>query len=163
MKRRTCSRCAGWRRREHYWQNWARGLAIPFEWQDEVIRAAITLKLCTVEDAGAVLAALTTSVPESAHSGRNWDYRFCWLRDAFFTVQALNRLGATRTMENYLHYIDRVVACTADGALQPVYRIAGDAASRSVRYRRSRDSSAWDPCAPATRLPNRSSTMSTAR
>jgi GH15 family glucan-1,4-alpha-glucosidase len=75
-----------------------------------------------------VLAALTTSIPESANSGRNWDYRYCWLRDAYFTVQALNRLGATRTMEGYLHYIDRVVACAGDAALQPVYRIAGDAA-----------------------------------
>ncbi len=112
----------------HYWQSWSRGLAIPFEWQDEVIRAAITLKLCTVEDSGAVLAALTTSIPESAHSGRNWDYRYCWLRDAYFVVQALNRLGTTRTMEGYLHYIDRVVACAGEGALQPVYRIAGDAA-----------------------------------
>ncbi|HWL62110.1 MAG TPA: glycoside hydrolase family 15 protein [Steroidobacteraceae bacterium] len=112
----------------HYWQSWSRGLAIPYEWQDEVIRAAITLKLCTVEDSGAVLAALTTSIPESANSGRNWDYRYCWLRDAYFTVQALNRLGTTRTMEGYLHYIDRVVACAGDAALQPVYRIAGDAA-----------------------------------
>jgi GH15 family glucan-1,4-alpha-glucosidase len=112
----------------HYWQWWTRGLAIPFEWQDEVIRAAITLKLCTVEDSGAVLAAITTSVPESADSGRNWDYRFCWLRDAYFVVQALNRLGTTRTMEDYLHYIDRVVACAGDGPLQPVYRVAGDAA-----------------------------------
>lgn len=112
----------------HYWQVWSRGLAIPFEWQDAVIRAAITLKLCTVEDSGAVLAALTTSIPESADSGRNWDYRFCWLRDAYFVVQMLNRLGATRTMEDYLHYIDRVVGSTGDEPLQPVYRIAGDAA-----------------------------------
>ena len=112
----------------HYWQLWSRGLAIPFEWQDEVIRAAITLKLCTVEDSGAVLAAVTTSIPECAHSGRNWDYRYCWLRDAYFVVQSLNRLGATRTMEGYLHYIDRVVGSAGEGALQPVYRIAGDAA-----------------------------------
>jgi GH15 family glucan-1,4-alpha-glucosidase len=112
----------------HYWHWWTRGLAIPFEWQDEVIRAAITLKLCTVEDSGAVLAAITTSVPESADSGRTWDYRFCWLRDAYFVVQALNRLGATRTMEDYLHYIDRVVAGASEGPLQPVYRVAGDAA-----------------------------------
>ncbi len=108
-----------------YWQEWVRGLAIPFEWQDEVIRAAITLQLCAFEDSGAVLAALTTSIPESAHSGRDWDYRFCWLRDAYFTVQALNRLGATRTMEGYLHYIDRIVAAAGEGALQPVYSIAG--------------------------------------
>ncbi len=111
-----------------YWQEWVRGLAIPFEWQDEVIRAAITLKLCTFEDSGALLAALTTSIPESAGSGRNWDYRFCWLRDAYFTVQALNRLGATRTMEGYLHYIDRVVASAGDAALQPVYSLTGDGA-----------------------------------
>jgi hypothetical protein len=108
-----------------YWQDWVRNLAIPFEWQDEVIRAAITLKLCTFEDSGAVLAALTTSIPEAAHTRRNWDYRFCWLRDAYFTVQALNRLGVTRTMEGYLHYIDRIVAAAGSAPLNPVYRIAG--------------------------------------
>ena len=64
----------------NYWQNYSRSLSIPFEWQDAVIRAAITLKLCTFEDTGAVVAALTTSIPEAANSGRNWDYRFCWLR-----------------------------------------------------------------------------------
>ena len=97
---------------------------MPFDWQEEVIRAAITLKLCTFEDSGAVLAALTTSIPEGPGSGRNWDYRYCWLRDAYFVVQALNRLGATRTME---------AICTTSttsspdrpGRLQPVYRITG--------------------------------------
>jgi len=108
-----------------YWQDWVRTLAVPFDWQEEVIRAAITLKLCTYEDTGAVLAALTTSIPESAASGRNWDYRFCWLRDSYFVIQALNRLGATRTMEGYLHYIDHIVA-RSSGPLQPVYRLTGD-------------------------------------
>ena len=89
-----------------YWQEWVRGLAVPFEWQEETIRAAITLQLCTYEDNGAVLAAPTTSIPEAADSGRNWDYRYCWLRDAYFTVQALNRLGATGAMESYLRYLD---------------------------------------------------------
>jgi len=56
----------------------------------------------THTQSGAILAAMTTSVPEAAHSGRNWDYRFCWLRDSFHTVQTLNRLGATSTMERYL-------------------------------------------------------------
>jgi GH15 family glucan-1,4-alpha-glucosidase len=88
-----------------YWVDWTRSLSIPFEWQQEVIRAAISLKLCTYEDSGAVLAALTTSVPEAANSARNWDYRFCWLRDSYYVVHALNRLGATRTMESYLGYI----------------------------------------------------------
>ncbi|MFT3905127.1 MAG: glycoside hydrolase family 15 protein [Steroidobacteraceae bacterium] len=108
-----------------YWQDWVRTLAIPFEWQQVVIRAAITLKLCTYEDTGAVLAALTTSIPESANSGRTWDYRYCWLRDAYFVVQALNRLGATRTMEGYLHYIDHIVARSRARDLQPLYRITG--------------------------------------
>lgn len=107
-----------------YWREWARYLAIPFEWQDAVIRAAITLKLCAVEETGAVVAAVTTSVPEAAHSGRNWDYRYCWLRDAYFVVHALNRLGATRTMEDYIRYIVNVVAGATDGALQPVYGVA---------------------------------------
>jgi GH15 family glucan-1,4-alpha-glucosidase len=82
-----------------YWADWVRGLNVPFDWQEAVIRAAITLKLCSFEDTGAIVAALTTSVPEAPGSARNWDYRFCWLRDAFFTVSALNRLNATLTME----------------------------------------------------------------
>lgn len=110
----------------HYWQDWVRTLAVPFDWQDAVIRAAITLKLCTYEDTGAVLAALTTSIPESPNSGRNWDYRYCWLRDSFFVIQALNRLGATRTMEAYLHYIDNIVARSTARELQPLYTIKGD-------------------------------------
>lgn len=108
-----------------YWQDWVRTLAIPFDWQEEVIRAAITLKLCTFEDTGAVLAALTTSIPEHPGSGRNWDYRYCWLRDSYFVIQALNRLGATRTMEAYLHFIDHIVAGSAVQELQPVYSLTG--------------------------------------
>jgi hypothetical protein len=107
-----------------YWNDWVRDLSIPFEWQDEIIRAAITLKLATYDDTGAVVAALTTSIPESATSGRNWDYRHCWLRDAYFVVDALNRLNATRTMERHLGYIINVAA-RASRALQPVYRVSG--------------------------------------
>ncbi|MCW5590946.1 MAG: glycoside hydrolase family 15 protein, partial [Burkholderiales bacterium] len=109
-----------------YWHDWVRDLSIPFEWQDEIIRAAITLKLAAYDDTGAVVAALTTSIPESPASGRNWDYRFCWLRDAYFVVNALNRLNATRTMERYLGYIINVAA-SSEGRLQPVYRISGRA------------------------------------
>ena len=103
-----------------------RGLAIPVEWQEAVIRSAITLKLCTYEDTGAVLAALTTSIPEHAGSERNWDYRYCWLRDSYFVIQALNRLGATRTMEAYLRYIDNVSIRTQGEPLQPLYGMAGE-------------------------------------
>jgi GH15 family glucan-1,4-alpha-glucosidase len=110
-----------------YWRDWVRTLAIPAEWQDEVIRAAITLKLCTYEDTGAVVAALTTSIPEAPGTARNWDYRYCWLRDSHFVIGALNRLGATRTMEGYLRYLDRVLLSHEPGLLQPVYGICGEA------------------------------------
>jgi GH15 family glucan-1,4-alpha-glucosidase len=106
-----------------YWRDWVRDLSIPFEWQEEIIRAAITLKLAAHDDTGAIIAAPTTSIPEAAGSSRNWDYRYCWLRDAYFVVNALNRLNATRTMERYLGYIINIAA--ADGALQPVYRLNG--------------------------------------
>jgi GH15 family glucan-1,4-alpha-glucosidase len=115
-------------RTTEYWLEWSRFLSIPFEWQEEVIRAAITLKLCAFEESGAVIAAMTTSVPEAPDSGRNWDYRYCWLRDAYFVVHALNRLGATRTMEDFLRYITNVAASVTDGHLQPVYGITLDAA-----------------------------------
>jgi GH15 family glucan-1,4-alpha-glucosidase len=112
-------------RTEEYWQEWVRSLAVPVDWQDAVIRAAITLKLCTFEDTGAVLAALTTSIPEAAGTGRNWDYRYCWLRDSFFVIRVLNRLGATRTMEGFLRYINNIVEQTSGVGLQPLYSLAG--------------------------------------
>ena len=105
-----------------YWRDWVRYLSIPLEWQDAVIRSAITLKLCQYEETGAIVAAITTSIPEAPHSQRNWDYRYCWLRDSAFVVRALNRLGATRTMEGYLRYVLNL-AIGADG-LQPLYGIA---------------------------------------
>lgn len=111
-----------------YWEAWVRTLAVPFEWQPDVIRAAITLKLSTFDDTGAIVAAMTTSVPEVAHTERNWDYRYCWLRDAYFVVHALNRLGATGTLERYLRYIIDIVAAAGDGQpeLQPLYGIGGE-------------------------------------
>ncbi len=109
----------------HYWRGWVRSLSVPFEWQHAVIRAAITLKLNTFDDTGGIIAALTTSIPEAPHTVRNWDYRFCWLRDAYFVVNALNRLGATATMERFLQYVENVVAESVDTALQPVYSLSG--------------------------------------
>ena len=108
-----------------HWREWVRGIAIPFEWQDAVIRAAITLKLNAFDDTGAIVAAMTTSIPEAAGTERTWDYRYCWLRDATFVINVLNRLGATRTMERYLAYILNVVAGNGDATLQPVYGIDG--------------------------------------
>jgi GH15 family glucan-1,4-alpha-glucosidase len=110
-----------------HWRLWVRGLTIPFEWQEAVIRAAITLKLCMFEETGAIAAALTTSIPEAPNTIRNWDYRYCWLRDAVFVIRALNRLGVTRTMEQYIGFITDVIDAAGEGAIQPVYGISREA------------------------------------
>jgi GH15 family glucan-1,4-alpha-glucosidase len=105
-----------------YWLDWVRSLSLPFEWQGAVIRAAITLQLCSFEETGGIVAAQTTSIPEAPNSGRNWDYRYCWLRDAYFVVQALNQLSTTRTMEDYLNYVT-TVAAQLNEPLGPVHSI----------------------------------------
>ncbi|HUP91567.1 MAG TPA: glycoside hydrolase family 15 protein [Solimonas sp.] len=109
---------------DRWWREWTRRLALPLEWQDAVIRAAITLKLCTFEETGAIVAAMTTSIPEAPGLPRTWDYRFCWLRDAFFVVRALNSLSEVETMEHYLRYLANIVGASRDGHLQPVFGIA---------------------------------------
>ena len=110
-----------------FWRQWVRALGTPFEWQEAVIRAAIVLRLNVFEPTGAIIAAMTTSIPESPGSVRNWDYRFCWLRDAGFVIDALNRLGATGTMERYLGYLLELIAGAGEGPLHPVYGIDGHA------------------------------------
>lgn len=112
------------------WRHWVRGLATPVEWQDVVIRSAITLKLCQHEETGAIVAALTTSIPEHAESQRNWDYRYCWIRDAYYTVQALNRLGALDVLEGYLAYLRNIVDNARGGHIQPLYGVLGEAKLR---------------------------------
>jgi GH15 family glucan-1,4-alpha-glucosidase len=106
-----------------YWQRWVRGLSVPFDWQEEVIRSAITLKLCSYEDTGGIVAALTTSIPEAPNTVRNWDYRYCWMRDAFFTVGALNRLGATRTMEGFIRFVIDAALREEEVNIAPLYPI----------------------------------------
>ncbi|HEX8639992.1 MAG TPA: glycoside hydrolase family 15 protein [Allosphingosinicella sp.] len=110
-----------------HWRDWVRGLAIPLEWQPVVIRAAIALKLCQHEETGAIVAALTTSIPEAPDSKRNWDYRYCWIRDAYYTVQALNRLGALDVLEKYLSYLRNIVDQAKGGHIQPLYAVSGEA------------------------------------
>ena len=107
-----------------YWQQLSGRLHVPFEWQDAVIRSAITQKLCSFEESGAIIASPTTSLPEADGEGRNWDYRFNWVRDSYFVVRALNRLGYIETMTDYLVYLDNLVAKSPDGWLQPVFGIA---------------------------------------
>lgn len=108
-------------RTQDYWADWVRALSIPPDYQEAVIRAAITQKLCEYEETGGIVAALTTSIPEYKGTGRNWDYRFCWLRDSFFTVKALNGLGVTKTMEDYLEYVLNLATAEPDGYMQPLF------------------------------------------
>jgi GH15 family glucan-1,4-alpha-glucosidase len=117
----TCNRML--QQTQEYWMDWVRGLAVPLDYQAAVIRAAITLKLCMHEETGAIVAAMTTSIPEHADSGRNWDYRYCWLRDAYYVVQALNRLGAVDILENYLGYLRNIVDRAAGGHIQPLFGV----------------------------------------
>jgi len=111
------------RETEDDWREWVRTLSVPLDWQSVVIRAAITLKLCAFEETGAIVAALTTSIPEAPNSGRNWDYRYCWIRDAYYVLQALNQLGAAEMLENYLSYLRNLVDQSKGGHVQPVYGV----------------------------------------
>jgi GH15 family glucan-1,4-alpha-glucosidase len=114
----TCREFAD--RTRDYWTEWVGRLSIAYDWQDVIIRAAITLKLSNFEETGAIIAAHTTSIPEAPHSGRTWDYRYCWLRDAYFVVKALNRLGATQTMEDFISFI---LGIASEEIVRPVYSI----------------------------------------
>ena len=111
---------------QSYWRHWTSRLALPLEWPDAVIRAAITLKLCQFEETGTIIAAVTTSIPEAPHSQRNWDYRYCWLRDAFFVVRALNGLSEISTMEDYLRWLQHVIRSNP-GHVQPLYGVGLEA------------------------------------
>ena len=118
-----------------YWRRWVKGTRVPRDYQREVVRSALTLKLHQYEDTGALLAATTTSLPEHPGSGRTWDYRFCWLRDAYFTLNAFERLGHSEEMERFLEYL-RNIAEEREGVLQPAYRINGaaDAEERELEH-----------------------------
>ncbi len=109
-------------RTRDYWMDWVRGLSISYDWQDAIIRAAITLSLSNFEETGGIVAAHTTSIPEAPGSNRTWDYRFCWLRDAYFVVKALNRIGATQIMEDFISFILGIAANTEE-MLRPVYSV----------------------------------------
>ena len=106
---------------KHYWETWVKHCSIPVLFQQEVIRSAITLKLHCYEDTGAILAATTTSLPEIPGAERNWDYRYCWLRDSYFTLNALHKLGHFEEMEGFLRFLINLVSLERD--LAPVYQL----------------------------------------
>jgi GH15 family glucan-1,4-alpha-glucosidase len=109
-----------------YWRTWVKHTSIPFEYQDAVIRSALALKLHVYEDTGAIIAATTTSIPESPLGGRTWDYRYCWLRDAYFVINVLNQLGHFEEMEKFIQFLHNIAVTEPGGELQPVYGIGGE-------------------------------------
>ena len=108
-----------------YWQRWVKHCNIPPHYQKEVIRSALTLKLHCFEDTGAIIAAMTTSIPEAPGSGRTWDYRYCWLRDGYFVLNALRLLGHFEEREHFIQYLIGIAANTPDLDLKPLYRLDG--------------------------------------
>ena len=108
-----------------YWRFWVRALHAPIEWRDAVARAAIALELNVYEQTGAIVAAITTSIPEAPSSGRNWDYRYCWPRDACFVANALSRIGEVRTAQRYLAFLLARAEAAKASQLVPMYTIDG--------------------------------------
>lgn len=108
-----------------YWERWVKHCNIPPLYQREVIRSALVLKLHCFEDTGAIVAALTTSIPESPGSGRTWDYRYCWLRDAYYVLGAFRLLGHFEEREHFIKYLLNIAASAPDMDLHPLYRVDG--------------------------------------
>jgi GH15 family glucan-1,4-alpha-glucosidase len=108
-----------------YWRTWVKHCSIPTLFQNEVIRSALALKLHVFEDTGAILAALTTSLPEEPGNTRNWDYRFCWLRDSYFVLSAFHNLGHFEEMEGFLRFLLNIAIRheEQDTRLAPVYTL----------------------------------------
>ena len=110
---------------KQYWRTWIKHSTIAGFHQSLVIRSALVLKIHQYEDTGAIIAASTTSLPESPGSTRNWDYRFCWMRDTFYVITALNHIGHFEEMEKYFNYITDI-SFRNDTRYQPLFGIAGE-------------------------------------
>ena len=108
-----------------YWINWAQRSVKLEKYKAIVSRSLLVLKLMTYEHTGAILAALTTSIPESPGEARNWDYRYCWLRDASMSVDTLLRMGHGHSAQRFLNFIKRVLLSKQD-SLQIMYGIRGE-------------------------------------
>ncbi len=111
----------------HYWQNWLSQCQYQGRWREMVQRSALVLKLLTYAPTGAIVAAATTSLPESLGGARNWDYRYTWIRDASFSLYSLLTLGLTQEAEAFMGWLDaRCHELKENGTLQPMYGIDGE-------------------------------------
>ena len=110
-----------------YWHDWLRQCTYRGRWREIIYRSALTLKLLTYQPTGAIVAAPTTSLPETLGGERNWDYRYTWLRDAAFTVYGFLRIGFTEEALAFTRWIhDRMREINPDGSLQVMYTIDGE-------------------------------------
>jgi GH15 family glucan-1,4-alpha-glucosidase len=108
-----------------YWRGWVKHCDVTPFLQEEVIRSALALKLHCYEDTGAIVASTTMALPESPGSGRTWDYRYCWLRDAYYVLDAFRLLGHFEEREHFIQYLLNIVASNPGLELSPLYRIDG--------------------------------------
>jgi len=109
----------------NHWQGWVKSCYLPNIYQEQIIRSALVLKLHQYEDTGGIIASGTTSLPEYHESSRNWDYRYCWFRDAYYTLRAFNQLGHFEELEKYFEFIQNILNNSGDN-LQPLYSITGE-------------------------------------
>ena len=124
-----------------HWQRWVKHCDIPARYQSEVIRLALALKLHCFEDTGAIVAAMTTSIPESPGSGRTWDYRYCWLRDAYYVVDAFRLLGQFDEREQFVTYVLNIAESSQELSLAPLYAIGG---KRNLEERIASNWAGWN-------------------
>lgn len=108
-----------------YWQSWVKSTSVGPLFQKEVIRSSLVLKICQYEDTGAIIASPTTSLPESPGSTRNWDYRYCWMRDSYYTITTFNNIGHFEEMEKYFMYLTNI-PMKENERIQPLYSILGN-------------------------------------
>ncbi|HRX15918.1 MAG TPA: glycoside hydrolase family 15 protein [Spirochaetota bacterium] len=112
-------------RTKTYWLDWVERREWPLLYLDQVIRSAITIKLLTYQKTGAIIAAVTTSLPETIGEERNWDYRFCWIRDSSMIISVLTRLGDNGSAERFLSYVLKLIP-NKDEMIQIMYGIHGE-------------------------------------
>jgi GH15 family glucan-1,4-alpha-glucosidase len=115
-----------------WWRDWVAGLRYEGDWRDAVVRSLITIKALTYAPTGGVLAAPTTSLPQQASGVRNWDYRYCWIRDATAALDAFTRTGADSEAMSLWDWICHALGGAAARA-QPLYRAAGERLLPEIR------------------------------
>jgi GH15 family glucan-1,4-alpha-glucosidase len=110
---------------ESYWQRWSAICKVKGRWRTAIMRSLLTLKGLSYQPTGGIVAAVTTSLPEKIGSTRNWDYRYCWLRDATFTLLAFLNAGYTEEATSWSNWLMRAIA-GAPQQIQTMYTVLGD-------------------------------------